>query len=333
MGSTSTRKGRLGYALAAATALALAVTVGTLSRDHSAAAGGAAGAAQLTAAEAATATAGKTQQGAVYLVASLEGRNEVPVAGKPPVGDPHGQAVEVIRVRGDKLSYAVRWRGIGEPTEAHLHIGVRGVNGAVAVPLFTTPRPQGTDWATGTVTVTDSRLLEALSENPGGVYANLHTSRFPGGALRGQLHRLDHAVALRRDAVFQASVVHGVQIYACTRQSDDGYAFAQDNVAALLEGGIRHSFVRAQVGPPQWRAVDGSAVTGTVLSKTPDAAGNVPELDLRATQSGARRGLLSRAEEILRLNTVGGAAPTGSCDPAAAPTLAVPYQADYVFVN
>jgi hypothetical protein len=37
--------------------------------------------------------------------------------------------------------------------------------------------------------------------------------------------------------------------------------------------------------------------------------------------------------EVLRLNTVGGVAPAGPCDPQATPIVGVAYQADYVFIN
>jgi len=43
--------------------------------------------------------------------------------------------------------------------------------------------------------------------------------------------------------------------------------------------------------------------------------------------------MLSHAVEVLRLNTVGGLAPTGTCDPQATPIVNVPYQADYIFIN
>jgi Protein of unknown function (DUF3455) len=56
-------------------------------------------------------------------------------------------------------------------------------------------------------------------------------------------------------------------------------------------------------------------------------------LNLDATQIGASTGLLSHVVEVLRLNTAGGVAPTGNCDPQATPIVNVPYQADYVFIN
>jgi len=64
-----------------------------------------------------------------------------------------------------------------------------------------------------------------------------------------------------------------------------------------------------------------------------NGAGNIAELNLDATQIGTSTGLLAHAVEVLRLNTLGGVAPAGSCDPQATPIASVPYQADYVFIN
>jgi CHRD domain/Protein of unknown function (DUF3455) len=261
------------------------------------------------------------------LVASLEGRNEVTG------GATDGQALELIGLQGNTLSYSVTWRGIGTPTEADIHAGVRGADGPVVVPLFTTPRPAG-GFASGTVTVTDPALLAALRSDPGGFYADLHTTEFPGGAARAQLHLLNHTVATSGVAALQESVVRGSQIYACTAQSDGSFAFTQFGVEARLTGGIHHTFVQPAVGPPQWQAPDGSAVTGpTVVTRNANGAGNIAELNLDATQIGTSTGLLAHVVEVLRLNTVGGVAPAGSCDPQATPIVDVPYQADYVFIN
>jgi hypothetical protein len=271
-----------------------------------------------------------SDQDAVYLVSSLQGRNEVP-GGKGRVGDPAGRAVEVLKIQGSTVSYAVRWNGIGAPTEGHIHAGGRGVNGDVKIELFDAPRPGG--FAHGSVRVRDKKLLASLVADPGTFYANLHTARFPGGAVRGQFHKLSRPVSMRQPAIDLASVVQGAQVYACTGQSDGTFAFTQHNVAAVLEGNIRHSFVQPDAGPPQWVAPDGTSVTGTVVLKTPNGTGNIPELDLKATQTGAERGRFAGVAEVLRLNTVRGTAPEGSCDPQRTPTVAVPYQADYLFVG
>ena len=263
----------------------------------------------------------------VELVASLEGRNEVTG------GAPAGQALALIGIQGDTLSYSIRWRGIGTPTEAQIHAGAGGVDGPVAVTLFTTPPRRTGGFASGTVAVTDPALLAALRSDPGNFYADLHTTAFPAGAARGQLHLLTHPVATSGVAAVQEPVVVGSQIYACTAQPDGSFAFTQRDVEARLTGGIHHTFVQPVAGPPQWRAPDGSAVSGKIVARNANGAGNIAELDLDATQIGASSGLLAHVVEVLRLNTVGGVAPAGACDPQATPSVNVPYQADYVFIN
>ena len=305
---------RIGAVLAAAAAsAALAISAASANSDVTPSAG---------------ITVPGTATGApAVLVASMEGRNEVTA------GATHGQALELIGLQGNTLSYSVTWRGIGTPTEADIHAGVRGVDGPVVVPLFTTPRPAG-GFASGTVTVTDPALLAALRSDPGGFYTDLRTTAFPGGAARAQLHLLNHTVSTSGVAALQESVVLGSQIYACTAQPDGSFAFTQDDVEARLTGGIHHTFVQPVAGPPQWHAPDGSAVTGpTVVTRNANGAGNIAELNLDATQIGASTGLLAHVVEVLRLNTLGGVAPAGSCDPQATPIVNVPYQADYVFIN
>ncbi len=148
-------------------------------------------------ADAAAQTATSTGS-ATFLAAELTGRNEVPTPGGPKVGDPDGRAIEVFRVQGTKVSFAVAWKGIGAPTLSHIHEGAAGVNGAVKVPFFGTALPDTVSAATGTVTVTDKALLDSITKDPGKFYANLHTAEFPGGAVRGQLRKLDRPVDLQR---------------------------------------------------------------------------------------------------------------------------------------
>src|SRR6266566_1429720 len=294
---TSSTRRRLGAGIAAAAALGtLAISAASANSDVTPPAG--------------ITVPGNSAGAPATLVASLEGRNEV----NP--GAPQGQALELI----------------GTPTAADIHAGARGVDGPVVVPLFTTPRPAG-GFASGTVTVTDPTLLDALRSNPQGFYADLHTTTFPDGAARAQLHALNHTVATSGVAALQESVIFGSQIYACTVQTDGSFAFTQHDVEARLSGGIHHTFVRPLAGVPQWQAPDGSAVSGAVVDRNANGAGNIAELNLDATQIGKSTGLLSQAVEVLRLNTVGGVAPAGTCDPQATPIVNVPYQADYLFIN
>jgi hypothetical protein len=288
---------------------------------------GAAGASRQVTPLAGITVPGDPTAAAAGLVASLEGRNEVTG------GDPDGQALELIGIEGNTLSYSVSWRGLSTPTEAAIHAAGRGADGPVVVPLFTTPSGKDS-FASGSVTVTDPTVLEALRSDPSGFYTDLRNNDFPNGAVRAQLHLLSHAVSTTGVAALQESVVLGSQIYACTVQLDGSFAFTQHNVEARLTGGIHHTFVQPAAGPPQWKAPDGSAVSGTrVVTRNTNGAGNIAELDLDATQIGDSTGLLADAVEVLRLNTVGGVAPAGNCDPHITPIVNVPYQADYLFIN
>ncbi|MFI8944488.1 CHRD domain-containing protein [Streptomyces syringium] len=321
---------------ATAVAAAVGITLAVIPADAQEDGAGGTGSHGTTHESAATGTLGAlsaTNRGdAVFFAGSLNGLNEVPTAGGPAVGDKDGRAIAFLRVQGDEVSFAFSFRGIATPTAAHVHQGARGKNGAVKIPFFAKKLPDGRTSATGTAKVTDKKLLGALKSDPNGFYFNLHTGEFPGGAVRGQVHKLSAPLDMTTAVnSFQSSVVKGSQIYACTKKDDGTYGFTQDNVSATLGGSIAHSFVRSG-GAPQWIARDGSAVTGKLVAKVPNGDGNIPELDLRAGQSGAARGLFAPVTEILRLNTRGGVAPAGSCDPQRQPKVAVPYEADYVFV-
>ncbi|MFJ8010112.1 CHRD domain-containing protein [Streptomyces fagopyri] len=278
----------------------------------------------------------KNAPGATYFTSVLTGDNEVPVKGKPAVGDKDGSALALMRIQGDEVSFAFAWTGTGTPTMAHLHQGARGTNGDVKIPFFMNKLKDGTPFVFGSVKITDAGLLRSVKTHPEQFYFNLHTSEFPGGAVRGQAIALPGAVSLP-DAVRHsalAGVVKGAQVYACTKQDDGTYTFTQDNVDATLQGHIRHTFAQhGPAGPPQWIAPDHSSVTGTVLNKFDNGPGNIPQLLLQAHQTGKSEGLLSKTTSVLRLNTHGGVAPAGTCDPTTHPTARVPYTADYLFLT
>src|SRR5882672_8259430 len=117
----------------------------------------------------------RSAQRPLFLEAHLSGANEVPVPGKPPVGDPRGSATGLIEVQGDRVTFAFSWKGISAPTLGHIHQGAAGVNGDVKVPLFGTPMPANVTSAAGTATVTDQATADGLRANPAGFYLNLHT--------------------------------------------------------------------------------------------------------------------------------------------------------------
>lgn len=218
------------------------------------------------------------------------------------------------------------------PTALHIHQGGKGRNGGIKIDFTEQLEKIEGRTATGSVEVDDTALLRSFTSDPTSFYANLHTAEFPGGAVRGQFHRVTHAFDFDHALDnFQASVIKGRQIYECKQGTDGKFAFQQRDVRATLARSISHSFVRPNSGTPQWIAPDRSSVTGSLISKSPNGAGNIPELALRTQQSGKTHGLFAQTSEILRLNTVGGVAPAGNCEAGA--MTGVPYEADYVFIQ
>jgi len=118
--------------------------------------------------------------GGVVLTATLSGANEVPPA------DPDGSGTATFRlIRGSAvICYRLTVSNITLPaTGAHIHLGAAGTNGPIVVPL-TPPNASG---SSSGCTTTTRALVAAILDNPAGYYANVHTTDYPSGAIRGQL--------------------------------------------------------------------------------------------------------------------------------------------------
>lgn len=113
--------------------------------------------------------------------ASLHGAEEVPIRGDP---DGLGEAQITTVDRTDNFCYTLSVRNIEPATAAHIHRGRRGVAGP---PVITLDAPTDGD-SNGCLSVASS-LIDEIERNPGAFYVNVHNSRFPGGAVRGQLRR------------------------------------------------------------------------------------------------------------------------------------------------
>jgi len=107
---------------------------------------------------------------------------------------------------GDEISYTLTYADLegGVVTQAHIHFGQRGVSGGVIAFLCggsTKPAcPASPATVTGTITAADiigpgAQGIEAGSFDEavrairaGMVYANVHTTRWPSGEVRGQVN-------------------------------------------------------------------------------------------------------------------------------------------------
>lgn len=131
-------------------------------------------------------------------IAALSGDQEVPAV----TTDARGQAKFQVSLDGTELHYRLIVSNIENVTQAHLHLAPAGQNGAVVAWLYPSAPPAQlipgrTDGVLATGTITEADLVGPLAGSSlddliaaiaaGDVYANVHTSQFPGGEIRGQL--------------------------------------------------------------------------------------------------------------------------------------------------
>src|SRR6202165_3437232 len=157
--------------------------------------------------------------GAIRFSTRLSTFNEVP----PKANGAHGTFRARLSEDGTTLSWTFTWSGLsGPPSAAHIHFGLKGANYPVMTYFCGGPKgnpaispkpdcPQTTSGSiTGTTTAADIIALntagsadQALDQHDfagfvralvaGSAYANMHTTRFQGGEIRGQIavHRGD----------------------------------------------------------------------------------------------------------------------------------------------
>ncbi|MFF8713964.1 CHRD domain-containing protein [Streptomyces sp. NPDC015184] len=137
-----------------------------------------------------TAAAEAARAPAVSLIARLTGDQGVQKKDGSAAGAKEGKAVALIKVKGDRVTFALTWNGIGRPTRGHLHQGQAGSNGGVKAELFGTAMPASVNSAAGQTTMSSAALARRLRTDPGGFSVDLHSEEFPGGAVRGRLRLL-----------------------------------------------------------------------------------------------------------------------------------------------
>lgn len=115
----------------------------------------------------------------VFLTASLDGSQSVPAA----VSNGTGTAWAVLNVSGGSLTYRVTYANLDSTfTAAHFHLGAAGTNGPVEEGI--TSSFTG-NTASGIWTNIPDSLISALMK--GDIYINIHSKKYPGGEIRGQL--------------------------------------------------------------------------------------------------------------------------------------------------
>jgi len=79
--------------------------------------------------------------------------------------------------------YELSWNDkTGEPNNGHIHRGKKGLQGPVVISFALPDKPKDCVKA-------DGALLKEITAGPDGFYVNIHTGRYPTGAIRGQLQK------------------------------------------------------------------------------------------------------------------------------------------------
>jgi hypothetical protein len=88
-------------------------------------------------------------------------------------------------INGRKFCYTLEARNLSAPAvAAHVHVAPRNVPGPVVIPLTV---GSGSTWSVSACTTASASLLQAVADNPGSYYVNVHTTAHPSGEIRGQL--------------------------------------------------------------------------------------------------------------------------------------------------
>jgi hypothetical protein len=117
-----------------------------------------------------------SRSGALKFEAYLSGKSELPKAAAK------GKGTVNITITGTRVCWKfTKVGGIDTPLVSHIHKGSSKVSGPVVVPLG------GKFAATGCFAST-AAIVKGIEKNPAGYYVNVHTAKYPNGAIRGQLH-------------------------------------------------------------------------------------------------------------------------------------------------
>jgi CHRD domain len=116
--------------------------------------------------------------GTKTLTTSMAGSNEVP----PGAPQGSGKAVIVLSTKLGRVCWTfAALKGLDTVTASHIHLAPKGKSGNIVVPFFA-----GALKTHGCVKAPAS-TISAIEKNPSNYYVNIHTMKYPAGAIRGQL--------------------------------------------------------------------------------------------------------------------------------------------------
>ncbi len=214
----------------------------------------------------------------------IDASQEVPTNGSPATG--------VGRIAFETATNTLRWSIsygglLGSPTAAHFHgPAAPGVNAGVQVNIGVAANP-----AVGSAVLNATQAADLLA---GLWYANVHSSMFPGGEIRGQVSPIDGPVVLN-------------EIFYDSDGADDGNAFyelagpAGANIGGWrlvsIEGGAAASCGQVN-GASDIAIPDGTTIGADGLYVIADTAGGVTNVVTPVGHNGGAPDLLSASADF-----------------------------------
>jgi hypothetical protein len=131
-----------------------------------------------------TSTAQPQASRPAVLTARLRGADERPGPADP---DGRGEAAMLVLPRAELVCYVLHVSRLDDVVAGHIHRGAAGVPGPIVVSLQLPPGPRRFFAA---CVHGDADVLGAIVSAPQDYYVNVHTTAFPAGAIRDQLHPL-----------------------------------------------------------------------------------------------------------------------------------------------
>jgi hypothetical protein len=129
----------------------------------------------------AASAAGSANHTGTPLVATLDGKAEVPGPGD---ADGNGEFSGWFDAGRGRICYTLGVGSLASPTMAHIHRGSAQTAGPVVVALANPVHN-----IAETCAPVDKGLVQEIVANPSGFYVNVHTTAHPSGAIRAQLSK------------------------------------------------------------------------------------------------------------------------------------------------
>ena len=122
--------------------------------------------------------------GNAIVTARLRGADERPSPGD---ADGTGAAAMLLLGGAGRVCYAMQVNDIGDVVAGHIHEGGPDVAGPIVIDL---KLRRGPNRMFANCVEASPGLVRTIAATPSNYYTNVHTTAFPGGAIRGQLRPL-----------------------------------------------------------------------------------------------------------------------------------------------